>query len=129
MKSFAGAVKTYIENALNQKFLPGELDSAISGFSESKKLKDVGSFRPEMVKFLERFSPADRKKEENIEAAYYYAKGRAMGNTVRKIVQEGETRKRIILNSSSSKPKQKGAATDTALTPYEKKMADRADLS
>ncbi len=90
------------------------------------QFRDIAQYSGAIKEFLKKnYHPQDHANEQNIEVAYWYAKGRNMKNVVKQVEQSRERNKKVVQPASpsgSSKPA-------SLLTNQEREAAKAAGMS
>lgn len=116
---------------LEQKVL-GEMsvfkkESAIVGLSKEKDFADIQNYMPGVNEFLKRFNPSFHSNPEVLKDAYWYAKGKGLKTTVKKIVNSQEKNRRVASSVRSPSGNKGGndKKSSLKLTPGEKEAYER----
>lgn len=110
---------------LEQKFM-GEMsvfkkDAAVMNLAKEKEFADIQSYMPGVNEFLKKFPAQHHSNAEVLKDAYWFAKGKGLKTTVKKIVASQEKNRKVAssLKVSGSKGGDKGGKS-FKLTPSER---------
>lgn len=119
-----------IEQKIEARFAKFESERTIDSISKSvdestgkKSFSDIGKYKDEISKHLQRFAPQHHSDESIIKDAYWIAKGKSSGQSVKKAVNSMEKNRRIAVSArpaSANGNGQKSGVKSFKLTPAEK---------
>lgn len=91
MAQVIGSIKKEFQGHLGQF----QKDAVISELAQRKEYADIRSYTPGINEYLKRFSPQYHGREEILQDAYWYAKGRGMKTALKRAQNSGERNRRI----------------------------------
>ena len=111
-----------IQDKFTEELQQFKKDSVINGLVQQKEFSDIRTYMNGVNEYLNKYPKIHHGKEELLKDAYYYAKGKGVKNTVKKIINRDEKNRRVALStrtrsSGSSGSSSKG--TSLKLTPAE----------
>lgn len=96
----ANAVNKAME-AINARFGDLAMNDHVVEMSRDPRFKDAGSYKNDILDFLKN-QPVDKRSNPQIrEMAYFYAKGKASGKTMRRVISGKESNKKVIVQQSA----------------------------
>lgn len=100
MATLGTNLKSYIDNLFGQL----TVNETIQDFSSKKGFEDAGKYKGDIRTFLMKVDPSARNNPDILETAYFYAKGKSSGKTVKAALASREQNRRVI--SSTKTPVQ-----------------------
>lgn len=130
--SMVASLENRIMQRMEERFGNLNQDEHVLEMAKDPKFKDAQNFKGDIISYLKDYSPEQRKNPQVRERAYFYAKGKAASNTIKRAASSKETNKRVI-GKSPAKPgvsvKAKASAGSSKLTAEEIRAAKNAGMS
>ena len=110
----------------NGQFAGSAKEKLIETMSASKEYGDIKQYRTDIDDFLKMFDPTLHSRQDLLEKAYAYAKGKNSGKVVKKIMNTTERNRRIAGPARPSSPGGKSIGGDKGGKPYKLSPTERA---